>query len=310
MKFAILGAGGIGGYYGGALAHAGHDVEVLARAANLAALRSKGLEVRTPEQSFVVQVKAAERPEELEPADCALIAVKTYSLAEIAPAARHLARSGALVVPLLNGVDIAERLVELGVPQENVIGGLTTISVVRVAPGVFERRSTFQKVVIGEFPDFAGANDSSRSARIRDIVKAFQEAGVDAQLSADIRAELWRKFAFIAAMAVACGLSRASVGAVRSAPLGPVLLERAIREVVTVAGARGIHLADDEVARILKFCNSLPPAMKPSLLVDLEAGRPSEINELSGAVGRIGRLVGIETPIHDTALTALSAAAR
>ena len=306
MKFAILGAGGIGGYYGGVLARAGHDVQVLARGTNLSALRDQGLEVRTPEQTFVVKVTAVETPQELGPVDCAIIAVKTYSLSEIAPAARHVAQQGALILPLLNGVDIAERLVELGVPQNRVVGGLTTISTVRVAPGVFERRSAFQKIVIGELPD-SGIENADLAPRLKEIAKAFQDAGVEAQVSTDIRADLWRKFSFISAMAAACGLSRAPVGAVRAAPLGPVLLERAIREVVTVARAKKIKLADDEAARILAFCNSLPPAMKPSLLVDLEAGRPTEIDELCGTVGRIGRSVGIETPIHDTALAALTA---
>jgi len=307
MKFAILGAGGIGGYYGGVLARAGHDVQVLARGINLSVLRDKGLEVRTPDQAFVGKVRAVENPQEFVPVDCAIVAVKAYSLSEIAPAARHLAQQGALILPLLNGVDIAERLVELGVPQNRVVGGLTTISAVRIAPGVFERRSGFQKIIVGELFDSTGGNDPERTVQLKQIVKAFQDAGVEALVSSDIRADLWRKFAFIATMAAACGLSRAPVGAVRAAPLGPLLLERAIREVVTVARAKNINLADDEVARILAFCNSLPPAMKPSLLIDLEAGRPTEIDELCGAVGRIGRSVGVETPIHDTALAALSA---
>lgn len=301
----MLGAGGIGGYYGGMLARAGNEVYVLARGANLSAIQEKGLEVRTPEQSFVARVNAAEDVGQFGSVDCALVAVKTYSLAEVAGPAKQLAQRGALVVPLLNGVDIAERLVELGVPQASVVGGLTTISAARVASGVFERRSNFQKVIIGEFPG-SGA-DPGRRRRIEAIVQAFKRAGVDAQVAEDIRVELWRKFAFITAMAAVCGLARAAVGAVRSAPLGPLLLERAIREVVTVAHAKGIRLADDETERILKFCESLPGGMKPSLLVDVEAGRPTEINELSGTVTRIGRVVGIETPIHDTALAAISA---
>ncbi len=306
MKFAILGAGGIGGYYGGMLARAGNEVFLLARGANLSTIREKGLEVRAPEQSFVAKVNAAEDVGQFGSVDCALVAVKTYSLAEVAAPAKQLAEHGALIVPLLNGVDIAERLVELGVPQASVVGGLTTISAARVAPGVFERRSNFQRIIMGEFPGSGG--DQARRRRIEAIVQAFKRAGVDAQVAEDIRVELWRKFAFITAMAAVCGLARAPVGAVRAAPLGPLLLERAIREVVMVAHAKGIRQADDETERILKFCESLPGGMKPSLLVDVEAGRPTEINELSGAVTRIGRVVGIETPIHDTALAALSAA--
>jgi 2-dehydropantoate 2-reductase len=305
MKFAFVGAGGIGGYYGGLLARAGNEVQIVARGENLAAIREKGLQVRTPEGSFNVQVKAGDDAKQFESVDCAIIAVKTYSLAEAAPTAKHLAEGGALVVPFLNGVDIAERLVELGVPKDSVVGGLTTVSVARTAPGVFERRSNFQKVIIGEFP---GSRDPNRRQRIERIAQAFLRAGVEAQVSEDIRAEIWRKFAFIAPMAAVCGLARSAIGGVRAAPLGELLLERAIREVVMVAHARGIRLSDDETERILRFCSTLPDGMKPSLLLDVEAGRQSEIDAMSGAVGRLGREAGIETPIHDTALAALSAA--
>jgi 2-dehydropantoate 2-reductase len=310
MKIAILGAGGIGGYYGGMLARAGHDVHLLARGTNLSALREKGLEIRTPEESFVVRVQAGDDVKQFGPVDFAVVAVKTYSLAEVAPAAQHLAQGGALILPLLNGVDVADRMIELGVPPENMLGGVTTISAVRVAPGIFERRSPVQKVVIGEFRDLdlAGTNDQARTRRVEQIAQAFREVGADTEVSTDIRADIWRKFAFIASVAATCGLARSPLGPIRATPLGRLLLERAIREVVTVARARGIVLAGDEVDRIVKFCNTLPDALKPSLLLDLEARRRTEIDDLSGAVSRIGRLAGIETPIHDTANAALGVA--
>ena len=309
MKVAILGAGGIGGYYGGVLARGGHDVHVLARGANLAVLRGKGLEIRSPEESFVVRVSASDDVRQLGCVECAIVAVKAYSLAEVVSAARRLAEDGALILPFLNGVDIADRMVELGVPADKMLGGVTTISAVRIAPGVFERRSKFQEVIVGEFRDAnsAGTNDRGRSQRVANIVQAFRDAKVEARVSADIQADIWRKFAFIASLAAACGLARSPVGTLRATPLGRLLVERAIREVVTVGRARGIHLAPDDADRILKFCDTLPDGMKPSLLLDLEAGRPTEVDDLSGAVSRIGRLAGIETPIHDTAVVALSA---
>jgi len=310
MKIAILGAGGIGGYYGGMLARARHDVHVLARGTNLAALQQKGLEIRTPEESFIVRVTASDKVKQFGCVDFAIVAVKAYSLAEIAPAARHLAQEGALILPLLNGVDISDRMVELGVPADKVLGGITTISAVRIAPGVFERRSKFQDVIVGEFrdPNVADRNDGGRMQRVASIVQAFRAAKIEARVSADIQADIWRKFAFIASLAAACGLARSPVGTLRNTPLGRLLVERAIREVVTVGRARGIGLGQDEADRILKFCDTLPDTMKPSLLLDLEAGRPTEIDDLSGAVSRIGRLAGVETPIHDTAVVALSAA--
>ncbi|MGZ4876335.1 MAG: ketopantoate reductase family protein, partial [Candidatus Angelobacter sp.] len=130
MKIAILGAGGVGGYYGGLLARHGHDVCVLARKSNLSALQERGIEIRTPEDSFTVRVRASDDVKDFGAVDCALVAVKNYSLAEIAPAAAFLAGQGALIVPLLNGVEVVDQLVAHGVPQAQVVGGLTAISVV------------------------------------------------------------------------------------------------------------------------------------------------------------------------------------
>jgi 2-dehydropantoate 2-reductase len=310
MRVAILGAGGVGGYYGGVLARSGHEVHVLARGTNLAALRQKGLEIRTPEESFVVQVKAGDDVKPFGPVDWAIVAVKTYSLAEVGPAARYLAERGAVIVPLLNGVDIADRLVELGVPKHNVIGGLTTISAVRTGAGIFERRGKIQQVVLGEFPDarLAQTKDQGQGGRVERIAEAFRQAGAETRVSSDIRTDLWRKFAFIAPMAAACGLSRTPIGPVRATSLGRLLLERGISEVISVGRAQGIPLGDDELDRIMKFSEALPETNKPSLLVDLEAGRPTEIEDLSGAVSRMARMVGVETPIHDTAVAAIGAA--
>jgi 2-dehydropantoate 2-reductase len=306
MRFAILGAGGVGGYYGGMLAKNGHEVCVLARAANLIALRERGLEIRTPEGSFTVRVQASDKVRDLNAVDCALVAVKNYSLAEIAPAAAFLSGQGALIVPLLNGVEVVDRLVTNGVPQAQLVGGLTAISVVRTAPGMFERRSPFQRVVLGEL----GQSQPERRQRIEAIVNAFREAGVDASVSHDITGDLWRKFAFIASMAAACGLSRTPIGPLRATPLGRLLIERAVREVIGVAHARKVVLADDEVERTIKTIDGLPDAMKPSLLIDLEAGRPTEIDDLSGAVSRLGKACGVETPVHDTAAAAIGVSAK
>ena len=298
MRIAILGAGGVGGYYAGILARSGHAVALLARGPNLDALRARGLEVRTPEESFTVAVQATDDPKTFGVCDVAIVAVKTYSLAAIAPAARLLAEGGAAILPFLNGVEAADRLVESGVPANQVLGGLTQVSVVKVEPGVVERKSSFQNVAVGE-------RMGKPSERVRRIVEAFQGAGAEARISEDISADLWRKFAFIASMAAACGLARAPIGPVRDAPYGKVLLARAVREVLAVARARGLRLAEDEESKILAFIDSLGGGMKPSFLLDLEAGGPTELDDLSGAVARLGREAGVETPVHDTAAAAL-----
>lgn len=300
MRIAILGAGGVGGYYGACLARAGHAVTALARGANLAAIRERGVQVRTPEESFTAAVGATDDPEELAGAELAIVAVKCYSLGEVIPAARVVAASGATVLPLLNGVEAADRLVEGGIPSERILGGLTHVSAARVGPGAVERRSAFQRVVVGELR--GGASEFAER-----VAAVFREAGAEARVSKDITADLWRKLTFIASMAAACGLARSAVGPIRSAKLGHELFERAVREVVAVARSRGVALGEEDVAATLAFIDSLPDPIKPSFLLDLESGGPTELDDLSGAVSRLGRLAGVPTPVHDTATAALGA---
>jgi 2-dehydropantoate 2-reductase len=298
MKVQILGAGAVGACFGGQLARAGHEVTCFARGANLAALRERGLEIRSPEGTLHVPMMTTDRPEMLSAADFAILAVKSYSLAELAPVARHCAAQGTPVVSLLNGVETAERLQEAGVPGTAIIGGIAKVSAVRVAPGVVERRSPFQSVVLGEL-------DGRSSDRVGRIVAAFRDAGLDARSSERIVVELWEKFIFISAVAAACGLTRSPIGPVRADPLGRRLVQRAIEEAVAVGRARGVPLPGDAAARAVTAIDSLPPATKPSFLVDLEAGGPNELDILSGAVSRLAESSGIPTPVHDTVTVVL-----
>src|SRR4029077_20051703 len=167
------------------------------------------------------------------------------------------------------------------------------------APGVVERRSPFQTVVVGEL-------DGRPSERVARIAAAFRDAGGADRASERIQVELWQKFVFLTALAAACGLARSAVGPLRGDRLGRRLLQRAVEEVVAVARARGIGLPDNEVARVMGVIDGLPPGMKPSFLVDLEAGGPTELEILSGAVARFAEQAAIATPVHDTATVALA----
>lgn len=295
----MLGAGAIGAYYGGQLARTGHDVTLYARGENLTAIHRRGLEIRTREGSTVVQVTATDRADELGAADFAILGVKSYSLDSIGPVVRQTAENGVAILPFLNGVETTDHLLKLGVPRGAVLGGVTRISVARVQPGVVERRGTIQSVIIGEL-------DGQTTDRVTRIATAFRDAGADARVSNRIEVDLWQKFIFLAAIAGACGLARAPIGVVRERPLGRRLFQRAVQEVVDVARARGIPLADDETAQVTGAIDALPPGTKPSFLLDLESGGPTELDILSGAVSRYADEAGIQAPIHDAVTAALS----
>jgi 2-dehydropantoate 2-reductase len=299
MRIIVIGAGGVGGCFGGELARAGNDVTMFARGAHLDALRLKGITVRAEDGEFTARVGATDDIAQLPVADLAIVAVKSYSLGEILPVARAAAERGANVLPFLNGVTAADELIAGGVPRANVLGGIARISAARTEPGVVERRSNFQSIVVGEL---AGGE----SARATAIAHAFQAANIEARTSPVMSVELWQKFVFITAMAAVCGLSRTSIGPVREAPGGTRLIERAVNEVVAVARARGIALPADEGARTAAYIiGTLPGPMKPSFLLDVESGGATELETLSGAVSRFAAESGVDTPIHDTARAAL-----
>ncbi len=299
MRICVLGSGAIGAYYGGQLSRAGHDVTLYARRDNLDAILARGLEIKTADGSSLVEIAATDDADELGKCDLAILGVKSYSLASIALVVKRVAEQGATIVPFLNGVETTGRLVALGVPHTSLVGGVTRISVARVAPGVVERRGTFQSVIVGELNGHA-------SERTNRIAAAFRDAGVDARASTQIVTDLWEKFVFIASIAASCGLARSPIGPVREAPLGRRLLQRAVQEVVEVATARGIPLATDEVARVIGAIDALPPGTKPSFLLDVEAGGATELDILSGAVSRYAEELRVSTPIHDTVTAVFS----
>jgi 2-dehydropantoate 2-reductase len=302
MRIAILGAGGIGAYYGATLARAGNPVQLLARGEHLRALRQQGPELTEPDGTpWTTRLPATNDVTELRGAQLAIVAVKSYGLESIGAAAADLARNGAVILPLLNGVDAADTLARLGVPRKQILGGLTVISAERTGPGKIARRSNYQRVVVGEL-------DGGLSARATEIAAAFTGAGAEARASDEMPLELWRKFLLITTLAAGCGLSRTSIGPLRAAPQGRALLERATNESVAVGRARNVPLASDEEARVMTTVDSVPDGMKPSFLLDVERGGPTELDVLSGAVSRMGQESGIPTPIHDTVVAAIGAA--
>jgi 2-dehydropantoate 2-reductase len=303
VRFAILGAGGVGGYYGGLLARGGHDVAFVARGAHLAALREEGLRVESVHGDFVVRpILATDDPGEIGPVDLVLVTVKSYDLDAAAQAARPLVGRGTIILPLLNGLDAAQRLAAV-LGDGPVLAGLTHISSSLAAPGLIRQISSVRRITLGE-------RDGKATARARRIGEALASSGIEVVISDQIDVALWGKFLFIASISGVCCLARQPMGVVLGTPETRQLYVQALREVEAVARARHVDLPPDIVERTLAMSEAFAPETRPSMLVDLEAGRRIELEALNGAVVRHGRSVEVDTPVHNVAYAALKPAAR
>lgn len=300
MKFAILGTGGVGGYLGARLALAGHAVGFLARGENLAALRARGLRVRSPlGDAETSRLDAIDDPGALGQADTVFITTKLYDLEAVARRAKPLVGPGTLVVPVQNGVEAHEILARV-LPPGSVLKGTIYISSFLVGPGEILHKSPFCRL------RFASASGGARDdvAALAAILNAVP--GIEAAVSPDIDADLWRKLVMLAPFSAVACLERKAVGEVLADPQCFALFNTAMAEAVAVARARGVALPDDIEAATIKQMRQFPGNAKPSMLEDMEAGRPLELDYLSGALVRFGKSLGVPTPVHANAYRTLS----
>jgi 2-dehydropantoate 2-reductase len=291
VRIVIFGTGAVGGYFGGRLAHAGEAVTFIARGEQLRALRERGLRVDSPTGDFVVQpVQATDDPAQVGAVDAVLVGVKAWQVTEAARAMLPLVGPATFVVPLQNGVEAPDQLVAV-LGAEHVLGGLCRIVSLVVEPGHVRHAGLEPYVALGELDNRL----SQRTARLRD---AFARAGVTAEIPPDIRVALWEKFLFIASFSGIGAATRAPAGVLRALPETRQMLEQAMREILAVARAKGIALPEDSIPRTMALVENLPPDGTASMQRDILAGRPSELESQNGAVVRLGRDVGVATPLH------------
>ncbi|HWQ28199.1 MAG TPA: 2-dehydropantoate 2-reductase [Dehalococcoidia bacterium] len=297
MRIAIVGAGGVGGYFGAVLARAGHDVIFVARGETLAALRSRPLLVRDVTGDFEVRVPATDDPRSAGPVDLVVLAVKTYDLDEAALAAKPLVGPDTGVLAVQNGVEHGER-VATAFGREAALPGATFVVAHREAPGVIRRTDPAQRV------EFAPLAPEGR-ARAERAAEALRSAGVDARIVDDLPTVLWRKLALVDVTSTLGCLTRAPLGVWLSEPESRDLMRRAAREVETVAVALGLPLAG-AADQVMATLERVEPTLEPSMLVDLRNGRPLEIDAIQGAVVRYGRERGVATPVNELTYAALA----
>ena len=298
MRIAIMGTGGVGGYYGGLLSLKGQEVIFIARGAHLQALRENGLHVKSVHGDFLVSpARATDDPAEVGPVDLIIFTTKTPHTDIAARAMQPMVGENTVVVPLQNGIDAAERIGPY-VGREHLVGGVTWLSAAIEAPGVIGQYSQFRRVVLGEF-------DGQMTARLKTIYETLQATGITVELSDDILKVLWTKFVFISAISALGSLTRASLGEYRQVPETRDVLTEALAEVAAVAEARGVQLEADLVAETLEFIDNASPDMRTSMQRDVEAGRLSELESMIGVVPRLGRQTGVATPVMRLAYAVL-----
>lgn len=290
MRIAVIGAGGVGGYFGGRLAHAGIDTLFIARGATLAALRERGLRVDSIRGDFTLpRVDATDDPAGAGTVDAILLAVKAWQLADAARSALPMIGEGTMLVPLENGIDAPEVLIPIA-GREHVVGGLCAIVSYIVAPGHVRHAAVEPLVMFGEL-------DNARTARVERLREAFARAGVSAQISPDIRHSMWTKFLFIATLSGIGALTRVPTGVWREVPELREMVTASLREVAAVAAARGIDLGPDAVEKTWQRYDAMAPGSTSSLQRDIMDGKPSELDAQLGAVVRLARESGVEAPV-------------
>jgi 2-dehydropantoate 2-reductase len=296
-SFAIMGSGGVGGYFGARLAQADFDATLVARGAHLAAIRQSGLRVDDCGAPLTVAAKATDDTRAIGPVDFVLFAVKLWDVAEAGAACRPLVGPETAVISLLNGIDSEEILSSVLGPR-HVMGGVAEISATMVEPGLIKKVSPFSVIRFGEL-------DGTRSVRAERLADALLKAGVEAEISEDINVALWKKFVFLTGLSALTALTRHGIGDVRADPDTRSLLVEVMTEALRVGQAAGVSLEDDTVAERLRYIDGLKPETKASMAIDLIAGRRIELPWLSGAVVRKGAELGVSTPANRFVCVAL-----
>jgi 2-dehydropantoate 2-reductase len=297
MRIAIIGAGGVGGYFGARLIAAGEDVTFVARGSHLAALQQTGLRVESPRGNLHLRdVKARGNVHAVGQADIVLLTVKMYDIESAAATLAPLIGPSTVVVTLQNGVE-AVAIVARQIGREHVAGGVAYVAAVIAEPGLI-RHTSLESMIFGEL-------DGRRSDRLVALEAACQRAGFSARASDHIEVDLWSKFARLSVLSGMTAVTRSPIGVLRSDPELLAMLQAACEETALVARAHGIELPDALMQEIMRMVEELPYHAKSSMLEDLERGRRLELPWLSGAVVRLGREAGIPTPIHAFIATVL-----
>lgn len=300
MRVAVMGAGGVGGFFGAKLAEAGHHVAFIARGAHLEEIQKNGLIIENLTDGGTKQydVEATNDPRTIGKADLLLFAVKMWDTETAADFVKPVVSDGTAVLSLQNGV-IKDIILKKRFGEKAVLGGVGYVATSIARPGVIGQTGKLQEIVIGEY-------DRTISERVQTLVDGLAATGLKSTASQDIESVLWEKFVFLVGLSAMTAATRMPIGAIRSTAESRNLLNAIISEAVAVGRARGVSLPEDYAQDRMRFVDTLPDTMKASMLHDLEAGKPLELRWLSGGVVDLGREVNVPTPANEFIVATLA----
>jgi len=299
MRIAMMGSGGIGGYFGGRMATAGADVTFIARGRHLAAMRKSGLRIESRDMgdATISPANATDDPASAGPVDYVIIGVKLWDTEDVGKSILPMLGPETAILSLQNGVDCDDILAPI-VGRERLISGVAFIASSIGEPGLIRHIGTMQRIVMGE-------PDGSSSPRLGALQEMMLKAGITAEISDNIERTLWEKFVFLVGLSSTTTLMRTTLGPIRENPESREFLFNVMRETVAVGRARGVDLPEDFADTRLPFADGLPVDMTSSMHHDFEAGNKLELPWLAGTVVRLGREARIDTPVCQTVYAAL-----
>ena len=299
MKIVIFGTGGVGGYFGGRLAQQGQDVTFIARGMHLDVIRENGLRVDSLDGDFSIRpAKATDNLASIGAADLILLAVKAWQLDDAIQQMKPSVGENTTILPLMNGMEHMEKLLS-SFNEKHILGGLCRISAFIEAPGHIRHVGVAPYLAFGEWVN-------TKSERIQNLLEMFKPIEtITAENPPDIQVAMWEKFIFICATSGVGSYTSLPIGEIRANAETHSMLQNALEETTAIARARGIAIAGDFVQSTMQRIEGIAPHVIPSMQKDMMAGRPSELNEQTGAVVRMGKTANIQTPTHEKILAAL-----
>lgn len=291
MKIVVYGVGGVGGYFGGKLAAAGFNTTFIARGAHLEAIKENGLEVKSIYGDFLVKpAHATSDINQVSESDLILLATKNWQVTEVSSELKKVIHDNTVILPLQNGVNATEKLIEV-IPAKNVLSGLCKIISFIESPGKIWHKAFHPQVIFGE-------QDNSKSDRIKEIKEIFDRAGFDNTIPDNIQLEQWRKFLFIVTISGIGALTRMEIGINRSDSGVREIMKQTAVEIKQLANAKGIALADTDIARTFEAIDKQAGNTTASMQRDIMEGKPSELDDFNGYVVKESIKYGLDAPVN------------